>query len=221
MVDPQCTYSESHELALLSLTDLPSLPLPSSPQLDGLGRKYLLLLGIAIQSSGHFILFLAFALSSQVNIAVYVLGSSLILGGFSLGLGPITWLLQSEIFPTLIRGRAMGFSVIMRNLCEFLINFAFLSLTGLIGDHGIFLLFFLLCVLALLFVKLVFVETKEKEPNEILQEFQENYHRLRSGKVSLFSRGEYNAMLCVNDDSVHEGGAGREGEGKDETHLRL
>jgi MFS family permease len=191
---------------------LPCLtPCPPVSQLDGLGRKYLLLLGILVQALGHFLLFVAFALSSEVNIAMYVIGSSLVLGGFSLGLGPITWLLQSEIFPTLIRGRAMGFSVIMRNLCEFLINFSFLSLAGLIGDHGIFLMFFILCLLAMLFVRFIFVETKEKEPNEILKEFEENFLTLRSGKWSKESR--YSAMgMCINDDSVS---------GKEDINLRL
>lgn len=139
-------------------------------------------------------------MSTHVNVGAYVIGSSLILGGFSLGLGPITWLLQSEIFPTLIRGRAMGFSVIMRNLCEFLINFAFLSISSLIGDHGIFLMFFLLCLLAIVFVRFIFVETKEKEPNEILKEFEENFMNLRNGKVSKDSR--YSGIMCMNDDSV-------------------
>lgn len=164
-----------------------------------MGRKYLLLVGLLVQTSGHLILFVAFAVSTRVNVGAYVIGSSLILGGFSLGLGPITWLLQSEIFPTLIRGRAMGFSVIMRNLCEFLINFAFLSLTSVIGDHGIFLMFFFLCILAMIFVRFIFVETKEKEPNEILKEFEENFQNLRRGKISKDSRY---SMMCINDDSV-------------------
>jgi MFS family permease len=204
---------------------VPFSPFPPSPssllsQLDGLGRKYLLLVGILIQATGHFILFLAFSFTSaaDVNIAVYVLGSSLILGGFSLGLGPITWLLQSEIFPTLIRGRAMGFSVIMRNFCEFLINFSFLSLIGLIGDHGIFLMFFILCLLALLFIRFLFVETKEKEPNEILKEFEENFMNLRRGRVGSAKGGSgYSVMCGLSDDSVSGKGAQEE----DEITVRL
>ena len=132
-----------------------------------------------------------------MNVGAYIIGSSLILGGFSLGLGPITWLLQSEIFPTLIRGRAMGFSVIMRNLGEFLINFTFLTIVQKIGNDGIFFMFFLLCLSAFLFVYFFFVETKEKEPDEILTEFEINF-------MKLFQKKTGGSYLCVNDDSMHD-----------------
>jgi MFS family permease len=197
-------------------------PLPLFSQLDGLGRKYLLLVGIAVQATGHFILFLAFYFSTpgDINIGVYVFGSCLILGGFSLGLGPITWLLQSEIFPTLIRGRAMGFSVIMRNVCEFLINFSFLWLAEKIGDYGIFLMFFALCLLALLFIRFLFVETKEKEPNEILKEFEENWMHLRGGRVSNVKTSGYSVMCGLSDDSV-SGKEATAGEEEEDITVRL
>lgn len=163
--------------------------------LDGLGRKYLLIVGICIQGLGHLILSIGFTISASVNIGIYVIGSSLILGGFSLGLGPITWLLQSEIFPTLIRGRAMGFSVIMRNIGEFAINFTYLTIVQSIGNNGIFFMFFLLCLLALIFVYFFFVETKEKEPDEILNDFEMNFL-----KLFRFKTGNY---YGVDDNSAH------------------
>jgi hypothetical protein len=152
-----------------------------------------------MQGTGHLILVIAFrhsqassGNSADVNIAAFLLGSSLVLGGFSLGLGPITWLLQSEVFPTLIRGRAMGFSVIMRNLCEFLINFSYVPLLSIIGDEGIFTLFLAMCVTSFIFVYLFVVETKHREPDEILKVFNKNLLRFACCGFGLYS--------CVSSD---------------------
>ena len=128
-------------------------------------------------TAGQAILFIAFAVGYGNNIGIFVVGCGLILGGFSLGLGPVTWLLQSEIFPTIIRGRTMAISVVTRNLAEFLINLSFLPLVDTIDDAGTFFFFFTMCLLAILFVRNVLVETKQREPEDILREFTSNLER--------------------------------------------
>jgi len=157
--------------------------------MDRLGRKYLLTLGIAVMTFGQLVLAVAFAVGYGRNIGVFVVGGSLILGGFSIGLGPVTWLLQSEMFPTIIRGRAMALSVVARNLFEFIVNFAFLPVVDTIHDAGTFFLFFCMCVLGMVFVRLVVVETKHREPEDILRDFQST------------NKAIYCHCLSVDDDS--------------------
>jgi MFS transporter, SP family, galactose:H+ symporter len=146
-------------------------------QIDRLGRIFLLQLGLSVMMCGQAILCIAFAVGYGDTISVFVIGCGLILGGFSLGLGPVTWLLQSEIFPTIIRGRTMAISVVTRNLAEFMINLSFLPLVDTIDDAGTFFFFFVMCLLAILFVRNVLVETKQKEPEDILKEFTGNLGR--------------------------------------------
>jgi len=73
---------------------------------DRLGRRPLMLLGAA----GMGVCLAAMGIAAQrgavaVWMLVFVLGY---IASFALSVGPVTWVLLSEIFPTRIRGRAMG-----------------------------------------------------------------------------------------------------------------
>lgn len=47
---------------------------------------------------------------------IFLCAGLLITAGYSAGFGPVCWVLQSESFPTAIRGRAMAVSVLVSNL---------------------------------------------------------------------------------------------------------
>eukprot|EP00079_Xenopus_tropicalis_P018714 XP_004920871.2 PREDICTED: solute carrier family 2, facilitated glucose transporter member 12-like [Xenopus tropicalis] len=57
---------------------------------------------------------------------------------FSIGLGPMAWLVQSEIFPAGIKGRAFAITSSMNWGMNLLISLTFLTLTGK-GSHFCFL----------------------------------------------------------------------------------
>eukprot|EP00597_Dinobryon_sp_UTEXLB2267_P009995 CAMPEP_0170099242 /NCGR_PEP_ID=MMETSP0020_2-20130122/920_1 /TAXON_ID=98059 /ORGANISM="Dinobryon sp., Strain UTEXLB2267" /LENGTH=338 /DNA_ID=CAMNT_0010321857 /DNA_START=543 /DNA_END=1559 /DNA_ORIENTATION=- len=125
-------------------------------RLDRTGRKPLLLLGAA-------------------TVALGILGCSLCLGGYGVGYGPVPWALSAEMFPTALRARVMGLSLLASNLAQLGSNLLFLPLLALLGGPGCFGLLLLLNVLGLLFVQALLVETKEISPPEILRALDEQY----------------------------------------------
>jgi hypothetical protein len=74
------------------------------------------------------------------------------------------------MFPALIRGRGMAISVILGNVFQFVVNLLFLPATDLLGRAGVFLFFTIASAASLLFIQFVLVETKEREPEEMLEE---------------------------------------------------
>jgi SP family xylose:H+ symportor-like MFS transporter len=93
---------------------------------------------------------------------------------FALSVGPVTWVILSEIFPTRIRGRAMGIATVCLWLANLLVSQTFPMMmddrTWLtrVFHHAVpFWLYGLLCVVAILFVAVWVPETKEKSLEEI------------------------------------------------------
>lgn len=138
--------------------------------IDHLGRKPLLSYGCMMIGLGMLMYTIGFAMGVTKSIALYVVASCIITGGYSLGFGPVCWLLQSEMFPALIRGRGMGTSVIIGNIFQFIVNLLFLPAIDLVGKTGVFLFFALTSVVSLLYVRFILVETKGHEPDEMLAE---------------------------------------------------
>ncbi len=84
------------------------------------------------------------------------------IAGFAMGLGPVFWLMISEIFPLRIRGPAMATSTVANWSANFLISFTFLSLVSAITRAGAFWVYAGLGLAAfVVFYKLV-PETKGK-----------------------------------------------------------
>ncbi|XP_063001887.1 solute carrier family 2, facilitated glucose transporter member 10 isoform X2 [Elgaria multicarinata webbii] len=90
---------------------------------------------------------------------------------FSIGFGPMTWLVLSEIYPVSIRGRAFAFCNSFNWGANLLISFTFLDLIGAIGLSWTFLLYGLVGVMAVLFIYLFVPETKGQSLEEIDQQF--------------------------------------------------
>jgi MFS family permease len=68
-----------------------------------------------------------------VSLAVYT-------GSFAIGLGPVFWLLISEIYPARIRGKAMSIATIANWGANFLVAVSFLTLLNAISNAGTFFL---------------------------------------------------------------------------------
>uniref|UniRef100_A0A6J0SFI4 Solute carrier family 2, facilitated glucose transporter member 10 n=1 Tax=Pogona vitticeps TaxID=103695 RepID=A0A6J0SFI4_9SAUR len=90
---------------------------------------------------------------------------------FSIGFGPMTWLVLSEIYPASIRGRAFAFCNSFNWAANLLISLTFLDLIDAIGISWIFLLYGLVGVIAVLFIYLFVPETKGQSLEEIDQQF--------------------------------------------------
>ena len=87
------------------------------------------------------------------------------------GISPVTWLMQSEMFPLRVRGLAMGLSTFVLWLVNFLIGLCFPILIGAIGISTTFFIFALIGLVALLFVWGWMPETKGKTLEELERQF--------------------------------------------------
>ena len=89
----------------------------------------------------------------MLSLAVYI-------ASFAIGLGPVFWLLISEIFPLTIRGRAARVATMANWLSNCLVSLTFLSLLNGLGSVSMFLLYAILSLAGLCFCFRFVPETK-------------------------------------------------------------
>ena len=138
-----------------------TLTLVSIWLVDRLGRRPLLIvslagmalslaalaLGEAIGTSG------ALAAVAMVSLCAYV-------AFFAIGLGPVFWLLISEIFPLAVRGRAMGVATVGQWVFNLVVTATFLNLVTGLGAASTFALYAVATVAGLAFTVALVPETK-------------------------------------------------------------
>jgi MFS family permease len=137
---------------------------------DRIGRKPLLIGG----SAGMGVCLAAMGLAGNSNIGAWQLAFVLgYIACFALSVGPVTWIILSEIFPTSIRGRAMAIATVSLWAANFLVSQTFPMLDEnefLVArfHHGFpFFLYALFCFLEVVFVWLKLPETKNRSLEEI------------------------------------------------------
>lgn len=137
--------------------------------LDRVGRRPLLLAGVAGQVVGLAILGAAFHFSQLANLKsdVAIAGLVIYVACFAFGLGPIFWLLISEIYPLNMRGAAMSAVTVTNWALNLLVAVTFLSLVSVLGQAGTFWLYGVVAVAAWVFFYLQVPETKGKTLEQI------------------------------------------------------
>ena len=133
---------------------------------DRVGRRPLLLIstggmGVVLVHLG---MVLGAAHPSRVTLVADVMAY---LVAFCIGLGPVFWLLISEIYPTTARGRAMSVATMAIWASDFLVAETFLTMVGHIGLRGSFLVFAALCAAAFVFSYYWVPETRRRTLEEI------------------------------------------------------
>jgi hypothetical protein len=81
--------------------------------------------------------------------------------------GPLTWLLTSEIFPTDIRGRALGATTIITYLCASFVTKTFLSAQSALGPSKVFGIYCIVTTAGIVFAYLAIPDTGEKTAEQI------------------------------------------------------
>ena len=89
------------------------------------------------------------------------------LGLFEIGLGPVMWLLLSELYPLSVRGPAMAMGSTSCWINTVAVTFLFPLLSGAMGMNGVFFMFSGVCVLAMVWLWLFVPETRGKTLEEI------------------------------------------------------
>ncbi len=137
--------------------------------LDRVGRRALLLTGVAALTLALVTLGAYFwSPSLQQNAPYLALAGLLVyIAGFAVGLGPVFWLMISEIYPMGVRSKAMSVATIANWGANFLVAGTFLTLTNLITTQGTFFLYSGLAVLAFVVFAARVPETKGRSLEEI------------------------------------------------------
>ncbi|XP_049542411.1 facilitated trehalose transporter Tret1 isoform X1 [Anopheles darlingi] len=100
--------------------------------------------------------------------------------GFSLGFGPIPWLMMGEILPGKIRGSAASVATAFNWSCTFVVTKTFADITAAIGNHGAFWMFGSVCIIGLLFVIMYVPETQGKSLEDIERKMMGRVRRMSS-----------------------------------------
>jgi sugar porter (SP) family MFS transporter len=143
--------------------------------LDRVGRRPLLLWGSLLMAVALSILALVFILGAGSTTGSLVAVGSLMLyvGAFAVSLGPIFWLLNSEIYPLRVRSKAAAVGTMTNWFFNFLVSLTFLLLIDGLGRSGAFFFYAAICVLTFFFCLRFVPETKGKHLEEIQEIFAE------------------------------------------------
>jgi sugar porter (SP) family MFS transporter len=137
---------------------------------DRLGRKPLLYAGIGGMTGALFVLAICFhsqaALGKSLGIIATVCLMSFI-ACYAFSIGPIAWILVSEVFPLRLRGRGVAAATLSFGTSNFLVSLTFLSLIKAVGNSLTFVIFGAFCILTLVFVRFVIPETAGRELESI------------------------------------------------------
>ena len=95
-------------------------------------------------------------------------------GSFAIGLGPVFWLLISEIYPARIRGKSMSIATMANWAANFVVAISFLTLLNTISNAGTFFLLGFLSLVALTYFWRRVPETKGLSLEEIEREMAES-----------------------------------------------
>lgn len=143
--------------------------------LDQAGRRKLLLAGLGIMTISLIAIAVAFANGGNGLGGVTALALAAYVGGFAIGLGPIFWLLISEIFPLAYRGRGMSVASMANWGSNLVVALVFLDLIRLLSPAGTFALFAAVTALAIVFTWRFVPETNGRTLEDIESDLSAKY----------------------------------------------
>jgi SP family galactose:H+ symporter-like MFS transporter len=154
------------------------LTLVAMQLIDRVGRRPLLLISLAGMTLSLFVLGLAFSLPQLSGSLGWIAMTSLMVyvGSFAVGLGPVFWLMLSEIYPLRIRGRAMSVGTVANWSANLIVALSFLTLTQVLGKPATFWLYGVVSIGAWLFAFSLVPETKGRSLEEIEAHWRAGKH---------------------------------------------
>jgi sugar porter (SP) family MFS transporter len=132
---------------------------------DRFGRRLFMLLGCAGIGVSHVLMGLAYYFGLKgLPVLICTLFT---LACFAMTLGPVTWVLISEIFPNRVRGAAVSIAVSALWIACFVLTYTFPILNGALGPAMTFWLYAAICFVGFVFVMASVPETKGLTLEEI------------------------------------------------------
>ncbi|MBB3108637.1 SP family arabinose:H+ symporter-like MFS transporter [Paenibacillus phyllosphaerae] len=134
--------------------------------IDKVGRKALLLVGSASMTVCLLVIGIAFQTghTSGPLVLIFVL---LYVASFAVSLGPVVWVILSEIFPNRIRGRATAIASMALWAADYVVSQSFPPMLNSFGAGPTFYVFGIMSLITLLFTWRVVPETKGKSLEQI------------------------------------------------------
>jgi sugar porter (SP) family MFS transporter len=134
------------------------------------GRRPIIICGSIAMAVGHLLLFFCFMYHTPtlITLAAMMFTSA----SYTLGLGPLSWVVLSEIFPNRVRAKAMSLATVIMFASSYVTVNVFPPVMswfkGRYGHPGgTFLIFLSICLCCALFVWRMLPETKDKTLEEI------------------------------------------------------
>ena len=140
---------------------------------ERVGRTTLLLVSTGGIALSQLTLGVSFSLGRSVWLAL--VGQNLFMACFSLGAGPCSMMVASELFPLQVRGFALGVATLVNRTTSGLVALSFLSLARALTPAGAYYLYAGLALCAFAFIRAAVPETKGKSLEEIEREMVERY----------------------------------------------
>jgi SP family arabinose:H+ symporter-like MFS transporter len=103
----------------------------------------------------------------HMNSTLILIGILGFVASFAISIGPVMWVLFSELFPNKIRGVAISFVGLINSAISFLVQLVFPWELANFGSSTTFLLYGLFAVAGLIFILAVIPETKGKSLEEL------------------------------------------------------
>ena len=129
---------------------------------------------------------ITFQLSGTLILPYLVVALTVIFLAFFQGtLGPVVWLVLSEIFPLRLRGLGIGISAFFLWIANFFVGLLFPTLLKTFGLSGAFIIFAILGVVALMYTYKFVPETRGKSLEEIEESFRNYKVKQKNIKTSL------------------------------------
>ncbi len=144
-------------------------------EVDKLGRRFLLKAGSSIVTASFRFLATGFSVGlekteemangetelvhSNLQHALVLIGCTGVVAGFALSYGPITWLITSELSPSSIRGRMLGFYTVLTHGAAAIVSYTFLSGQEKHGEAYPFWLYFFCSLAGFVFIIIAVPET--------------------------------------------------------------
>jgi sugar porter (SP) family MFS transporter len=143
--------------------------------IDKLGRRPLLLSGLAVIAVCMLLLAYGFGSATysasgelvEINAKLILFGILGFVAGFALSLGPVMWVLFSELFPNRLRGFAISFVGLINSAVSFTVQLVFPWELENLGSSTTFLIYGLFAIVGLVIVAKLLPETKGRSLEEL------------------------------------------------------
>jgi sugar porter (SP) family MFS transporter len=137
---------------------------------DRVGRKPLLYVGIGGMTAALLVLSFCFHQHTELGPSLGKIATACLMffiTCYAFSIGPIAWILVSEVFPLRVRGRGVAAATLSFGTSNFLVSLTFLSLIKAAGTSLTLIIYGGFCILTLFFVAFVIPETKGRELESI------------------------------------------------------